>query len=51
MARRSSGTFREVIVVNVEATQVRGFQFFGMSLLMFRRVRIVSMIFFGLKRA
>ena len=32
VAWRSSGTFREVIVVYVEATQAGGFHFFGMSL-------------------
>ena len=32
VATRSSGTFREVIVVYVEANQGGGFHFFGMSL-------------------
>ena len=32
VARRSSGTFREVIVGYLEATQVQGFPFFGMYL-------------------
>ena len=47
VARRSSGTFREVIVVYLEATAS------SLNLIKdsFRRVRIVSMIFFGLKRA
>ena len=47
MARRSSGTFREVIVVYLEAT--------ASSLNLIKDkvlgVSIVSIIFFGLKRA
>ena len=47
VARRSSGTFREVIVVYLEATQVR-LNLIKDSVM---RVRLVSIFFFGLKRA